>query len=86
MVIGKNRLYHWLVEPLDAHTNEVFSRELPAEDALREVRDSKNVPRNLWRVSRMLLGIFRKSRKDLNLKFRIYSQEGNGQIRFYPFK
>jgi len=92
----KQTEYTWYIEPLDAHTNQVFSRELEPEDALREVKviDRKknkktnkfeNFERkaNIWRCQSKKITAFSNSRNTSNLFFKIFSQKGKDKIRIY---
>ena len=83
----RKRTYHWFVEPLDAHTNKVFARELSEEeDFLRGVRDNEGRRHNVWHCPNHLLSAFRRSRRDQALFFVIYSREGNGVMRFFSLQ
>ena len=77
------RTYSWFLEPLNAYTNQVFSRELPEENFFRGLRDRDGTSHNLWRSPGALVTRFRRSRRDLGIDFLVYCREGNGALR--PF-
>ena len=79
------RNYTWFVEPLDSHTNKVFSDELLEEDFYRDLVCQSGIRRNLWRCSWKSVSEFWNSKNDLGLRFKVYSQEGQGQIRECTF-
>lgn len=81
----KERKFFWFIEPLDSYTNEVISRELPEENFMREIKISDGSFKNLWTCSSSLLSNFNRSKVANNLKFRIYSKEGEGKIRECTF-
>ena len=82
-------LHNWYVEPLDAHTNEVLAKNqefLSEEPVLHDVRcgDGKThrlyVCKNYSNVNEL-----RNSRMELRLKFTVWHQQGQGQIREWIF-
>lgn len=79
--VVKQRKYVWYLEPRDSHTNEVFSKNpsLDNEDCQigRICADEK--PHNLWKCPSGMLLMFLRSRNDMEIKFRVWSQEGNGK-------
>lgn len=82
-----NAKTEWFVEPLDAHTNEVISREVASYE-LSEERNVRLPPRtgkppiNLWRCQHLFIERLRGSRRDLDLRFRVYSRRGSaGPVR-----
>ena len=77
--------YTWFIEPLDAHTNGAFAKEIPGENFFREVVCEDGQKRNLWQCPRELVAAFWESRNDLELRFRIYNQTGRGRIRNVNF-
>ena len=81
----RERTYHWFVEPLDATTNAALARELPEEDALRDVHDDQGESHNVYRVGSKTLSFLRNSKSQSGLKFRIYVKEGHGKMRFASF-
>jgi|GEM_PF-3254884 len=65
----------WAVEPSNDHTNYCFSGELPAENAMREVKDNKGKPHNIWLCpSRKKVQEFWDSRISQDLNFRVYNR------------
>jgi len=75
----------WFVEPLDAHTNEVISKEavsygLSEERNLRPRNGER--PLNMWRCRHLFIERLKGSKRDLDLRFRVYSQRGpSGPLR-----
>ena len=79
------RKYIWLIEPLDSHTNEVISREVPEENFSRGVICEDGIPHNLWGCDYRIVATLIRSKRDLGLKFRIFNRCGNGKIRECAF-
>lgn len=77
----KERDYRWYVEPLDDDTNKVVGRKKWEDSMLEGVRCSDGLRRNLWLCDRDLINALNKSKSSLNLRFRVYVQEGDGEIR-----
>jgi len=79
---NKRREHYWYVEPLDTHTNEVFSRILPPQNAKGQIQTNKG-KRNLWLCASFGdVVLFRESREQIKISFGVFVQEGrNGAIR-----
>lgn len=76
----------WFIEPLDAQTNEVISRELPVENADRITFTREGRTHTLWQCPFNLVSRLDKSRGSLKLRFQVYNRFGlNGRIRKCPF-
>lgn len=73
--------YTWYVEPIGGLTNETISNELPPEDALREKTCADNETHDLWRCNHEFITKLKNSQQ--RLKFNVWVQEGNGQIRIW---
>ena len=85
MPIREVRDTRWFVEPLDAHTNEIFGKELdPDRDASRGLTTSDGKHHNLYEADWDIVNRFVKSKHQINLQFRIFSKEGGGQVRQAP--
>ncbi len=86
-MIKRKRNYIWLIEPLDSHTNEVISREVPEENFSRGVICEDGISHNLylWECDYRIVATLIGSKRDLDLKFRIFNRCGNGQIRDCAF-
>jgi hypothetical protein len=76
-----HRHWKWYIAPLNSHTNEVISRNLPEENMQRDVACKHGVEPCLWECPRSIVTFLMKSRTELALKFKILNREGNGQIR-----
>jgi len=75
----------WFVEPYGrekGHTNEVIARELTDDNAVR--RSTTLGVKKIWRVPDHAF-VTALSGMD-GVKFRIFTQEGNGQIRLHSPK
>ena len=85
---ARQRHYTWYLEPIndDAHTNKVFASELNEKEACRGMLCQDGQKRNLWRCDYNAVGIMRQNREQLNLRFRVFVQEGGGKIREFSFK
>lgn len=73
----------WFVEPLDAHTNEVFARELDDQlsPQVRKVRIGRESIK-VWEVSPDRRDFFVRSKDTASLHFHVYtSLEGDKIIR-----
>ncbi len=81
----KKRKYRWYLEPLDSRTNSIIAGELPEENAHRALICQDGVPRNLWECPEDFFHVVARSAKSINLKFKIFCQEGNGKIRECSF-
>jgi len=81
-MLGRN--YTWFVKPLDAKTNDSIALYIPAEDFGEYEVDEEKV--KMWRCKRETVRQFNASRKSHTLKFEIYVQEGNGQIRKWKIR
>jgi len=83
------RSYVWYVEPLDKKTNGViagsFSLEIPEVKFIKKRIDGDGRFLNLWICPFTLITALKKTKRDLGLNFRIYSQVGQGQIRECTF-
>lgn len=78
----RHREYFWYLEPLDSHTNEVIGKYLWEDENAETSRlCADGIRRNLWRCQWCDVERFQNSRQDLKLKFKVFVQEGQGQIR-----
>ena len=74
--MAKKKEYTWYVEPLDSNTNQAIAELVDAEDFC-----SKS---HLWRCDIGIVLALKRSMKSLNLKFKLYNQQGKGQVREIP--
>ena len=80
------REYRWYLEPLDAHSNKVFSENLDEGFSLTEFKKKeKKCPIRAWEVSHSWVTFFQKSRVGSGLDFRIWVSEGNSEPRLWTF-
>lgn len=70
------RKYTWYVKPLDAQTNSAIAELAHEEHFCHKTK--------MWKCDLDIIMALRRSRESLDLKFRIFNQEGNGQIRECP--
>lgn len=88
-MVQKQKKYTWYVEPEDAHTNQIIGEEMGEkckENSARHLKCADGQEHNLWRCPNFpFLNKFLKNRGQLKLKFRIFNQRGNGQIRAVNF-
>lgn len=78
----------WYVEPLDSKSNRIIANALLErieESELCGVLTADNKRHNLWRCSFDFASCLWKSRGDLGITFRIYSQYPGGRIRECTF-
>jgi len=78
-----NMRTRWLVEPKDKHTNKVLSLLRPGDETSEvEVHLPGNItkPIEVWQVSFKDLTFLERS-KGNELNYRVFAQEGDGQIR-----
>ncbi len=73
--------HNWFVEPLDAYTNEVISKEITEENFQKEMICSDGKKRNLWQCSGLFVSLLKRNEQQNNLKFKIFVQQGKGKIR-----
>ncbi len=75
----------WFLEPLNAHTNGVFSRELDAEESPREIRGyRRKEPFFVWQCTEREKDFFVQSRT-AGLSFNLWSSLGDNPPRLVPF-
>ena len=72
----------WFIEPLDPHTNEIIARRLAelneiADSSNQVVEDDKGIEHSVYQVKdyKRILE-FCKSKKQFQLKFKIYTRTG----------
>ncbi len=70
--------YTWYLYPQDDHTNEVLSRSLPGEDFVENKKCSDGKKRHLWRCDYQFVNRLKGCSA---LKYRVFVQEGDGQVR-----
>jgi hypothetical protein len=84
------RNYVWFIEPLDSGTNETISQELPEMNFWQSVICEDGRKHNLWSCDSDFVSKMRKSKRNLNLNFKIFNQRDGSQIReckfLYPKK
>ena len=71
-----DREYTWYIEPLDADTNKVISRELPEKNFCREIVCAGGGKHNLWMCSNQFATSLVKSAHNFNLRFKIWGKQG----------
>lgn len=81
--MAQERVFTYYLEPTGdpAHTNKVFQENLGEENALEGVICSDGVQRNLYRCVAEMVKKFWLSKASLAIDFKIFCQEGHGQIR-----
>lgn len=88
MVKGQKK-YTWYVEPEDAHTNQIIGEEMGVkceENSARNLKCADEQEHNLWRCPTFqFLNQLIKNQIQLKLKFKIFNQRGNSQIRAINF-
>jgi len=77
------REHAWYIYTTHDFTNEVISRELPPENALRDQMCSDHKRRNLWRCDSSFVDRLLKSQQPI--QYEVFIQEGNGAIRWRPW-
>ena len=83
--MAKKRIYLWYLEPIGAWTNGVIARCCAKEDFLSEVICADGRRHSLWRCAEEVRDAVVASKIILELKFRIFCREGNGEIRNVSF-
>ena len=82
-------VHKWFIEPLDSKTNEVLARNqqfLCEEQTLDGVWCSDGKTHKLWGCKDYgFVNKMRNSRVDLRLKFKVWHQQSQGQIREWVF-
>jgi len=79
----RNRSYVWYLYTTDANTNEVFSREIPAENASRDIECADGKERPMWMCKYKHIDLFLKNKTTFNLKFQVFVKEGGGLPRLW---
>lgn len=82
MAKKRERVYTYYLEPAGdvARSNEVLGKNIEEEDAMQFVLCWDGKKRNLWRCpSGKVLALW-SSRIGLKINFRVFIQEGKGQI------
>ena len=70
--------YTWYLYPKDDHTNEVIATNLSGENFTQKKLCSDGKERPLWECDYLFVGRIKGS---TTLKYEVFVQEGNGQIR-----
>lgn len=70
------REYIWFVEPLDSDTNEVISQQPTENNFNSGIVCADGQRHNLWTCSYQLATSLTKSKKSLDLHFKIWGKEG----------
>lgn len=86
----KKVMTNWFVEPLDAFTNEVISKELAkTSDVVEsvELKVSDGTVHSMFQVpSYRIVSQLNAGKKTFSLKYHVYSRVGkNAQIRIWNF-
>jgi len=82
----KKKLVFWFIFTDHGYTNEVISRELPAEDTLDGVECSDGVIRKLWKCDGPFVTKILKNKKPKQLDFSIFKRDGKyGTIKEVTF-
>lgn len=81
--------HSWFVEPLDAYTNEVLAKNqefLSEEAVFHDVNCEDGKTHRLWGCKGYsFVNNLRNSRRALRLRFKVWHQQGHGQIREWVF-
>ena len=76
----------WYVEALTAHTNEVIARELPPENAHKDVLCQDGVRRDFWECSYRFVSRLIKNKATANLEFKVfYRAYRSAPVKLWPF-
>jgi len=81
----KNKEYTWYVEPLDANTNGVVSREIGDENFQRDLPDKDGVLRKVWECPWPFVASLQRNKVQMNLQFFVFVREGHGKMRSAAF-
>lgn len=73
--MSTQRQYDWFIFPLDAHTNEVISRQVDAGDLFPDMLCTDRKKRNLFRCDKQMVNFLGKSITELGISFRIFGRE-----------
>ena len=83
--MARARQYTWFVEPRNAFTNEVISRELPEENYFSCIQCDGS-ERNLWGCDYPYIRNLIASKVSFPLlDFNVFNREGSGRIRQWRF-
>jgi len=81
--LPKGRQYRYYVHPEDKHTNDTLAEDFE-ESGDRVCSDGKT--RFMFDTrDHSLIAYIQRSRKEMNLNFLVFIQEGAGKIRPWPF-
>ena len=72
----RSREYTWYLYTKDAMTNEIFSREIPAENANSSVECKDGKTRQMWVCEYKHVDLFLKNKLAFKLKFQVFLKEG----------
>lgn len=82
----------WFVEPLDDQTNQIIFRHLAEtgaggdDDMFIHLPDSKGTFHNVLKVpDHRFIAQLQRSRENLDLHFLIFTREGGGKLKLWPF-
>jgi len=83
------KIYIWLVEPLNKRSNETiyeYSTNIDLDATIEPAICADGKKHNLWECSIEAINFLCSSRQDLNLKFEIWGKQGyHGKIRKKTF-
>lgn len=86
---GKQGCHRWFIEPLNALTNEILAKNqefLSEEQVFDGVKCEDGKFHKLWGCrDYRFVSDFLKNRRFFGSVFKIWHQEGNGQIRVWVF-
>ncbi|HKK54513.1 MAG TPA: hypothetical protein VJ926_03275 [Patescibacteria group bacterium] len=69
----------WYVEPQDSHTNSVLQRELNGAEHVY-LKNNRGEPFLAYEVAYAFITNLKKSRNDLQLKFKVYRKQGENSL------
>ena len=82
----------WFVEPLDDDTNRIIFQRLARngaggeEDEVINLSDTEGTPHDVVRVpGHRFISLLQRSRQNLDLHFLVFTREGAGKIKIWPF-
>lgn len=88
-MLGRPKIHRWFIEPRNAYTNEVLARSqefLSDEQVMNGVACADGQKHKMWACNDYaFVASFTQCKIFPPLVFRVWHQEGNGQIRLWDF-
>ena len=69
------------MEPLDPETNQIIGEKFSVDAMMEGIKCNDGMRHDLWLCDRQFVTRLKKAKKKFNLNFKIWVQEGRGEIK-----